>query len=220
MTDQAKPKETTAGVKKVPLAETKMAMSAGDQLGVPSAQLIALIKHQVISVPDNQPPASDAELAVVLGIIQSAGLNPLAGDVYAWRDNKGKLCVQVSPDGWAKTANRGFSSMDSASPVNEPSKLSVYLVSGVTGTVFKRAVASAIKSVFTPRMGSEDAFESSRLEVLAAGNRSVTRTDRKHLEPDGGICLRRPAGLEVVFPVCIHRFQVPTHGHASAGRPT
>jgi len=89
---------------KVALVDTKMALEASEMFGIPSTQLVKLIKHQIISVPQGEAPASDAELALVLSTIYQAGLNPLTGQVYAWRDNKGKMAVHVSPDGWARTA--------------------------------------------------------------------------------------------------------------------
>lgn len=96
MTEEAKM------VKVTPLGETAMAQEAADMFGVPPMQLINLIKMQIITVPRDDPPPTDAELALVLSTIKGSGLNPLMGQTYAWRDNHGKMAIHISPDGWAK----------------------------------------------------------------------------------------------------------------------
>jgi len=71
---------------------------------------------------------------------------PAASRKWISRDGK----TGLFRPGRVKTSNRGFSSIVSTSPVNEPSKLSVYLVFGITGTAFKRPRDAVITSEFTP----------------------------------------------------------------------
>ena len=92
--------------KKLKLYEMPMAQEVGESFGIPSGQLINLIKLQIISVPSGEEPATDAELAIVLSTIRKTGLDPMLGQIHAWRDWKGKLAIMVAFDGWVDFARR------------------------------------------------------------------------------------------------------------------
>ena len=91
---------------KVELGATPMAMEVAEGFGIPSRQLIKLIKHQIIAVPEGDPAATDAELALVLSVIRKSGLDPMTGQIHAWRDWKGKMAISIGYDGWVEYANR------------------------------------------------------------------------------------------------------------------
>lgn len=91
-------------VDKVPLKETAMAKELAATFGLPAESIVNLIKHQIIAVPNNQQPASDAELALVLSVMRKYQLDPMTKQMHAWRDNRGKLAIMVGFDGWVDYA--------------------------------------------------------------------------------------------------------------------
>ncbi|HUU39996.1 MAG TPA: RecT family recombinase [Desulfatiglandales bacterium] len=57
---------------------------------------VALIKKTVA------PGASDDELKMFLGVSAKYKLDPLAREIFFWKDQKGKICIFTGIDGWKK----------------------------------------------------------------------------------------------------------------------
>jgi len=88
------------------LSDTALAQQLGETYGMPAQSIANLIRAQIIAVPQDAPPATPAELAVVMSVMRQYGLNPMLKQIHAWRDNKGRLAVMVGYDGWQDYARR------------------------------------------------------------------------------------------------------------------
>lgn len=88
------------------LHETPMAICLGETFGLDPKQVINVLKNQLIKVPSGKPPATPAELVVVMSALNKYGLDPMMRQLYAWRDNRGDLAVMLSLDGWVELARR------------------------------------------------------------------------------------------------------------------
>lgn len=86
------------------LVNTKMAQDVGKMFGVPAVQILDLLRQKLVKVPKGDPPATDAEMAIVLSVIRKYDLDPMLGQVHAWRDYKGDLAIMPGVDGWIKHA--------------------------------------------------------------------------------------------------------------------
>lgn len=86
------------------LHESEMATKCSEWLGAPAKSIINLLREQIIAVPQGKPPATGAETALVLSVMNQYQLDPFARMVSAWRDWTGKLCIQVEQNGWTKMA--------------------------------------------------------------------------------------------------------------------
>ena len=64
-----------------------------------------LLKNQFISVGRNDPPPTNAEMALLMLAINKYDLDPNLKQVHAFR-HKGKLNIMVGVDGWIAFANR------------------------------------------------------------------------------------------------------------------
>ena len=88
-----------------PLHEAPMCVELADEFGLAPKQVIGVLRNSIIKVPkgDKQPTA--AELVVVLSVMRKLNANPMLGELHAWRDNKGEICVMAGYDLWAKKAS-------------------------------------------------------------------------------------------------------------------
>jgi len=98
--------EPVQNITKMALMETELAVGLVEKFGLPTESLLHVLRHQIISVPSGAPEPTDAELALVLSMMKKYDLDPLARQMSAWRDNKGKLCIMVEKPGWVDFANR------------------------------------------------------------------------------------------------------------------
>ena len=90
-----------------PMVAEKRTLSevVAERLMITPKQAWAVVKNQVISLRENEPPASDAEILHVLSVMQKYELDPFVKQVYAFR-HQGKLNVAVGIDGWIDLAQR------------------------------------------------------------------------------------------------------------------
>jgi hypothetical protein len=106
------------------LHETPMAVELGESFGLTPKQVINCLTSSIIKVPKGQPPATPAELVVVMSVMQKHGLNPMMKELHAWRDGRGDLAVMMGYDGWVNLAMRHKSfikvSYDFGPMVNPP----------------------------------------------------------------------------------------------------
>jgi len=101
--------EETKMVKVTPLGQTELAKQVSERFKIPQEQLLRLIKTKLIKVPptgEHSGAVTEAELALVLNIIGQYELNPVLGQVHAWRDNRGQMNTMIGYDGWVDYANR------------------------------------------------------------------------------------------------------------------
>jgi len=88
------------------LHESEMCVQLGDDFGLTGKQVINVLRNSIIKVPKNEPPATAAELVVVLSVMKEYSLNPMMKHLHAWRDNRGDLAVMLGFDGWVLLANK------------------------------------------------------------------------------------------------------------------
>lgn len=91
----------TSSQKRVSLTEMM-----AQQMNLDPANLLRILKTQIITVPQGAAEATNEEMAVVLSVMKELKLSPMVREIHAWRDNRGKLCVMVGYDGWVKFARR------------------------------------------------------------------------------------------------------------------
>lgn len=85
--------------------ELRLSSRLAVDLGVDVEQVFDVIRHNIISVPKGDAPATNGEVFHVMSVMDRYKLDPFVRQIYAFR-HKGKLCVMVGYDGWVSMAHR------------------------------------------------------------------------------------------------------------------
>jgi len=94
------------------LHEAPMVIELGDEYGIEPKQIVKVLRS-IVKVPQGKPPATAAELIIVLSVMRQYKTNPMLKQIHAWRDHRGELAVMMGYDGWTQKANEqpGFMSV-------------------------------------------------------------------------------------------------------------
>jgi len=78
---------------------------AGEKFGVDAGKVLEVLKATCFKQGQNDAPATDAEVAALLVVARSHGLNPFLREIYAFKDSRKGIVPIVGVDGWSKLIN-------------------------------------------------------------------------------------------------------------------
>jgi len=85
------------------LHETPMVIELGEDFGLEPKQIVKVLRS-IVKVPRGAPPATAAELIIVLSVMRQYKMNPMMKQLHAWRDGQGELALMPGYDFWTQKA--------------------------------------------------------------------------------------------------------------------
>jgi hypothetical protein len=100
-----KPKNEVAVQEAKKQEKVSLLQTMSNRLSLEPDKLLTILKTQIITVRDTDPPPTNEECALVLHTMNKYELDPMVKQIYAFR-SRGKLQIVIGYDGWVRIAKK------------------------------------------------------------------------------------------------------------------